>query len=175
MPPLKRWITFCALLAGCAPALCFAAKPRHCFSAEEAAKLVNKEICVSAHIYDVVRLADGTRFLDVCPPTTPDADCRFTVVSFAEDRDTVGELAQFRDTNVEIRGQVRPMRGRDGIVLSHVRQFYGGPPRFRPNPMLLRGFGADTEKPPMSDPNLRTRGHARVFMNSRDQETRPAR
>lgn len=155
--------------------MCFAGKARRCFTAEEAAKMVNKDVCVSAHIYDVVGLADGTRFLDVCPPATADENCRFTIVSFAEDRDTVGELTKIRDANVEIRGVVRPMHGRTGIVLSHARQFSGGPPRFRPNPMLLRGFSADAEKPPMNDPNLRTRGHARVFMNSRDQETRPAR
>lgn len=137
--------------------------------------MLNKDVCVSTHIYDVVRLPDGTRFLDVCPPATSDANCRFTIVSFAQDRDTVGALAEYRDRNVDIRGIVRPMNGRAGIVLSHVRQFYGGPPRFRPNQMLLRGFDADTGKPPVSDPNLHASGHSRGFMNSADQETRPTK
>jgi hypothetical protein len=165
---------FCCLLAVAAPALCFAGKTKHCFTADQAAKMLNKDVCVAAHIYDVVRLPDGTRFLDVCPPTTPDADCRFTIVSFAQDRDTVGALAEYRDKNVDVRGMVRPLRGRAEIVLSHVRQFYGGPPRFRPNPMLLRGFDAQAERPPVSDPNLHASGHSRGFMNSADQETRPA-
>lgn len=165
----------CCLLAAGLRGICFAGKPKRCVATDEASKMLNKDVCVSAHVYDVVRLADGTRFLDVCPPTTPDAGCRFTIVSFTQDRDTVGELAKYRDRNVEIRGVVRPMRGRAGIVLSHVRQFNGGPPRFRPNPMLLRGFDAERNRPPVADPNLHTYGHSRGFMNSRDQEARPAK
>jgi len=122
-----------------------------------------------------VQLADGTRFLDVCSPTTPDTGCRFTIVSFAQDLDSVGKLSQYRGRNVEVRGIVRPMHGRAGIVLSHARQFHGGTPRFRPNPLLLRGFNAEQDRPPVRDPNLHTYGHSRTFMNSRDQETRPAR
>jgi hypothetical protein len=175
MSRYKRFLAVCVMLAGVAPAFSFAAKARRCFTADQASTMLNEDVCVSAHVYDVVRLPDGTRFLDVCPPATPDASCRFTIVSFAIDRDAVGELARFRDTNVQIRGIVRPMRGRSEIVLSHVRQFYGGPPRFRPNPNLLRGVSADTERPPVADPNLHTHGRARAFMNSRDQETRPAK
>jgi len=26
------------------------------------------------------------------------------------------------------------------MVVSHARQFYGGPPKFKPNPLLARGF-----------------------------------
>lgn len=175
MPRWKRLFALCSLLAASAPAICFAGRPKHCVAAEQAAKVPNKEVCVSAHVYDVVQLADGTRFLDVCPPTTPDAACRFTIVSFVQDRDTVGELKKYRDKDVQIRGVVRPMHGRAGIVLSHVRQFNGGPPGFRPNPMLLRGFDAERDRPPMADPNLHTYGHSRGFMNSRDQEPRPAK
>lgn len=169
-----RLLAICTLLAAWAPG-CSAAKAAHCVAADDAAKLLNKDVCVSAHIYDVVLLPDGTRFLDVCPPATPDEGCRFTIVSFAQDRDTVGALKQYDHTDVKIRGRVRPMHGRAGIVLSHVRQFYGGPPKFRPNPRLLRGFNADQDRPPVSDPNLRTHGHSRGFMNTRDQETRPAK
>lgn len=175
MPCAKRSLAAFAMLIACRPTTCFAGKPKPCVHADQAVKMINKDVCVSAHVYDVVQLADGTRFLDVCSATTPDANCRFTIVSFAQDRDTVGALAQYRDRNVEIRGIVRPMHGRAGIVLSHVRQFHGGPPRFRPNPMLLRGFDAAQEHPPVRDPNLRTYGHSRSFMNSRDQETRPAK
>ena len=68
-------------IAVCVPALAFAAKPKPCVTASQAAQMLNKDICVSAHIYEVVQLPDGTRFLDVCSPQTPDEQCRFTVVS----------------------------------------------------------------------------------------------
>jgi hypothetical protein len=137
--------------------------------------MINKDICISAHIYDVVQLPDGTRFLDVCSPETPDEKCRFTVVSLREDRDTVGELQKYRDANVQIRGIVQSMHGRAGMVLSHARQFYGGPPKFKPNPLLAHGFSADQSRPPIHDPNLRSQGGHRAFMNTRDQETAPGR
>ena len=122
-----------------------------------------------------MELADGTRFLDVCSPQTPDEQCRFTVISLKEDRGDVGELGKYRDQDVQIRGMVQPMHGRAGMVLSHVRQFYGGPPKFRPNPLLLRGFTAEKNRPPVSDPNLRPQGGRRAFMNTKDQETLPGK
>ncbi|HEY1648580.1 MAG TPA: hypothetical protein VGF96_11380 [Terracidiphilus sp.] len=137
--------------------------------------MLNKDICISAHIYDVVQLPDGTRFLDVCSPQTPDANCRFTIVSLREDRDDVGELRKYRDMNVQIRGIVQPMHGRAGMVLSHVRQFNGGPPKFKPNPRLARGFDAETNRPPLNDPNLHAQGGRRAFMNTKDQEPAPAK
>jgi hypothetical protein len=162
-----------ALAALCIPGLTLAAKPRPCVPADQATKMLNKDICISAHIYDVVQLPDGTRFLDVCSPQTPDDQCRFTVVSLPEDRTEVGELTKYRDADVEIRGIVQPMHGRAGMVLSHARQFYGGPPKFKPNPLLARGFTAEQERPPVNDPNLRPQGGHRAFMNSRDQEPVP--
>ena len=59
--------------------------------------------------------------------------------------DEVGELKKYRDMDVQIRGIVQPMHGRAGMVLSHARQFYGGPPKFKPNPLLARGFSAEQE------------------------------
>jgi hypothetical protein len=137
--------------------------------------MVNKEVCVSAHVYDVVQMADGTRFLDVCAPDIADDKCRFTVVSLSEDRTTVGELNKYRDMDVHIRGIVQPMHGRAGMVLSHARQFYGGPPKFKPNPLLARGFSADQARPAISDPNLRSQGGRRAFMNTKNQEALPAK
>lgn len=148
-----------------------AAKPEPCVSTDAAAKMLNKDIGISAHIYDVVQLEDGTRFLDVCSTETSDNECRFTVVSFALDRSTVGELTRYRDMNVQIRGTVQPISGRAGIFLSHARQFSGGPPKFRPNPLLARGFNAEENGPPVNDPNLRIQGGRRAFMNSRVEET----
>jgi hypothetical protein len=163
------------LLAALSPALAFAGRQMPCVTSDEATRMVNKDVCISAHIYDVVELPDGTRFLDVCTPDTPDDRCRFTIVSLQEDRDAVGELRKYRDMDVQVRGIVRPMHGRAGMVLSHARQFYGGPPRFKPNPRLARGFNAEESRPAVNDPNLRSQGGHRAFMNTRDQETRPAR
>ena len=168
-------IGWLAILAVCVPSLAVAGAPKPCVPAGQAMQMLNKDTCISAHVYDVVQLPDGTRFLDVCSPETPDEKCRFTVVSLWEDRDTVGELKRYRDTNVEIRGIVQPMHGRTGIVLSHARQFYGGPPKFKPNPLLAHGFSADQSRPPINDPGLRSKGMRRAFMNTKDQETLPGK
>jgi hypothetical protein len=77
--------------------------------------------------------------------------------------------------SVQVRGMVQPMHGRAGMVLSHARQFNGGPPKFRPNPRLARGFNAEQNRPPVNDPNLRSQGSGRAFMNTRDQESRPVK
>ena len=150
-----------------------AASPKSCIPAGQALNMLNKDICVFVHVYDVVELPDGTRFLDVCSPQTPDDQCRFTIISLREDRNFVGELQKYRDSDVQIRGLVQPMHGRAGMVLSHARQFYGGPPRFKPNPLLSHGFTAEQERPPVSDPNLRPQGGRRAFMNTKDQEPLP--
>jgi hypothetical protein len=164
-----------AALLAVAPAIVFAGNPTPCVPADQAAIMVNKDVCISAHVYDVVELPDGTRFLDVCSPQITDENCRFTIVSLWEDHEDVGELMKYRDMDVRIRGIVRPMHGRAGMVLNHARQFNGGPPKFRPNPMLARGFNGEQDRPPVSDPNLRSQGGHRAFMNRRDQEPLPAK
>ena len=166
-----RWLAHITTLGMIAASLSGWAgnKQKPCVSADEATKMVNKDVCVTAHIYDVVELPDGTRYLDVCSPDTPDAQCRFTIINPWEDREDVGDLRKFRDMDVHVRGIVKPMHGRAGMVLNHVRQFNGGPPKFAPNPRLLHGFAGDQERPPVSDPNLHTYGGHRSFMNSRSQ------
>ena len=171
--PLRR-LHRLALIVACSPAFVFAVQ-KPCVTTDQASKLINKDVCVTAHVYEVVELPSGTRFLDVCTPDTPDEKCQYTIVSLREDRDEVGELSKYRDMNVNIRGIVQPMHGRSGMVLSHARQFYGGPPKFRPNPKLARGFDAEQSRPAVSDPNLRSQGGRRAFMNTRDQETRPVK
>jgi hypothetical protein len=170
-----RRVGWIVLLAAGWPMLGFAGSPKPCVTADEATKLINKDVCITAHIYDVVELPDGTRYLDVCTPDTPDERCRFTIVSLWEDREDVGELRKYRDMDVHVRGIVRPMHGRAGMVVSHARQFYGGPPKFKPNPLLARGFNAEQSQPPIRDPNLRLRGVGREFMNNRDKVTLPGK
>ena len=159
-----------ALMLVLCPAIALASNPKSCVTTEEATKIPNKDVCVAAHVYDVVELADGTRYLDVCSPDTPDERCRFTIVSLKEDRAQVGELRKLLNTDVRVRGTVQPMHGRSAMVLNHARQFQGGPPKFKPNPILLHGFTGEQSKPPVSDPNLRSQGGHRAFMNSHDQE-----
>jgi hypothetical protein len=163
-----------ALAVLCSSPVSFAGK-KACVTPEQAAQMPKKDVCVYAHVYDVVELPDGTRFLDVCTPDTPDAGCRFTIVSLWIDRAEVGSLLQYRDANVQIRGIVRPMHGRWGMELSHARQFYGGPPKFRPNPRLAHGFTGEQQRPPIADPGLRPHGGHRAFMDARVQETRPTK
>ncbi|HYK36670.1 hypothetical protein [Alloacidobacterium sp.] len=127
----------------------------------------NKDVCVAAHVYDVVELADGTRFLDVCSPETSDDHCRFTVMSANEDRKTVGDLSRYLAQDIRIRGVVRPFGGRAEILLSDARQFHGGAEKFRPNPALLHGFSAEDEKPAVNDPALRSGHHRSVFKSAR--------
>ena len=170
MPPRRLGIV---LRFGLVCPSLLASHPKPCISADQAAELKNKDVCIVAHVYDVVELLDGTRFLDVCSPDTPDAKCAFTIVRLREDREEVGELRKFRDADVHVRGIVQPMHGRSGMVLSHVRQFYGGPPKFKPNPKLLRGFSGEQSKPAIVDPNLRPHGGHRAFMNTREQEALP--
>ncbi len=142
----------------------------HCFSLAEAGLRPDVELCVSAHVYDVVELPDGTRFLDVCPPSLPDAECGFTIVSPRDDRAEVGDLRKLRNQDVRIRGVVRVTHGRMGLTLSHARQLSGGPEKFRPNPLLARNFDAQSNRMPVRDPNLVLSGRHRAFMNNRDQE-----
>ncbi|HUY95175.1 MAG TPA: hypothetical protein VMU71_07740 [Terracidiphilus sp.] len=168
-----RLLLILSLLVAAAPFA--AAKPKPCVTPDQAGQFLNKDICISAHVYDVAQLPNGTRFLDVCAPAVPDDACRFTIVSLWQDRDTVGELTRYRDVDVEIRGIVSSMHGRTGMLLSHARQFHGGPPKFRPNPRLARGFSAEQDRPPIADPNLRRQGRGRAFMNRLDQEKIPAK
>jgi hypothetical protein len=146
-----------------------------CVTVAEAALRPNAELCVSAHVYDVVELPDGTRFLDVCPPAEPDTTCGFTIVSQPADRAEVGDLSKFRNKDVHIRGVVRVTHGRMGLTVSHARQFRGGAEKFRPNPLLVRGFDGQSTRMPVRDPNLASSGRHRAFMDNREQEAVPGR
>jgi len=143
---------------------------RGCRKIADAARQPNKDVCVSAHVYSVVELPDGTRFLDVCPADLPDGECRFTLVSLNVDREDVGDLRKYRDQDVNVRGVVRATRGRMGIQISHIRQFNGGPEKFRPSPKLLRDFNGQSDRTPVRDPNLAGSGRHRSFMNTADKE-----
>ena len=134
-----------------------AAKP--CFDMLEAGRHLNQDVCISAHVYDVIELADGTRFLDVCSPETSDAACHFTVISLRQDRKEVGDLEALRDREIDIRGTVHSFADRSGIILSEARQLHGGAEKFHPNPALLNGFSAADGKSAFADPAFKSGGH----------------
>jgi len=164
-------IFFILLLLGIQTTLLQARRALTCYPPEEASKHLDQELCLSAHIYEIIELPDGSRFLDICSPGTPDSACNFMLLSLAEDRNEVGQLEAFRDRDVHVRGIVRQIKGRSGIFITHVRQFYGGPPKFKANSKLLHGFNADANRPPLQDPNLRPHGGRSVYQNRKDQET----
>ena len=132
---------------------CFAGT-RPCYTPDEAQDRAGKDICLAAHVYDVVEARDGTRYLDVCPPEKDEASCRFTVMSVAADRKEVGELEGFREQDVHLRGTVHTVHGQSVMLLSHARQFHDGAEKFRPNPELISGFNADREGTAFRDPTL---------------------
>lgn len=140
---------------------------RTCYTPEEALAHQNKDVCVTAHVYEVVELRDGTRFLDVCSPEISDAQCRFSIISPEADRQDAGDLKQYKGQDIRIRGTVRPFGGRAEIVLSEARQFHGGSEKFRPNPALIRAFGADNGKPAINDPAMRSGHHRSMFKTRR--------
>ena len=127
---------------------------RTCYPPDEAAAHAEKDICVAAHVYNVVEAADGTRYLDVCKPGTADEDCHLAILSLAVDRKEVGELAGLRDQDIALRGTVHVFHGQNTLILSHARQFRDGPEKFRPNPTLLSAFNAGSGPMPIHDPAL---------------------
>lgn len=139
---------------------------RTCYSIEQALAHENKDICLTAHVYDVVELPDGTRFLDLCSPETPDSECMLTVMSLNSDRKEVGDLDKYREHDIQLRGVVHVYRGRGEILLSHARQFHGGAEKFHPNPALLHGFSADNGRTAFSDPAMRSGRHRSIFQSA---------
>lgn len=156
---MRRVAFFWLAVAGGALSLPATAALKPCVEMAEAPRHLNQDVCVRAHVYDVIELADGTRFLDVCSPETSDAACHFTIISLRQDRKEVGSLDSLRGQDVEIRGTVHSFADRAGIVLSHERQLHGGAEKFRPNPALLKGFSAADGKSAFDDPAFKSGGH----------------
>ena len=134
-----------------------------CHPASEAARYAGKNVCISAHVYDIAQLRDGTRFLDTCTPATSDEDCRFTIASLPEDTRDVGDLSGLRGKDIELRGTIHSVNDRSLMYLSMARQLHGGSEKFHPNPALLAGFSAGQSKAPIHDPSLSGNHHFSVF------------
>jgi hypothetical protein len=140
------------------PALPAAARTPTCAPVDDGGLRTSHDVCVSAHVYDVVTVENGTRFLDLCSPDVSDAECRFSIVSYSADRHSVGDLDQFRGKDVEIRGVVERYGPRFLMVLNDERQFHHGAAQFRPDPRLLSGFSAEDSQP-RNAPELKVNFH----------------
>ena len=149
------------------PCLALHASPHACHADSEAAAFEGKDVCITAHVYDVAVLRDGTRFLDTCRPDTPNEACRFTIASLPQDRRDVGELAALRGQDIQLRGVVHSVNQRSIIYLSNARQLHGGPEKFRPNPALMAGFSAQDSKTPIHDASLGGKHPSSTFRASR--------
>lgn len=130
-----------------------AAKTMRCIAPNEALRHLNKDVCIAAHVYTVVHAAQETTFLDVCSPDTSDAACHFTIVSFHQDKNLVGDLSPLKNKDIEIRGTVRDFQGRAEIVLNTPQQLHGGKERFIANPKLIQSFSAENGGKAFSDKN----------------------
>jgi hypothetical protein len=138
-------------------ASCFAEHP--CYAPAQASGHAGKDICLTAHVYAVLDSVDGTRYLDVCPASTPDKSCLVTVISLAADRKSVGSLQGFINQDIHVRGVLHATEGHYYLLLSDARQLHGGAEKFRPNPELTRGFGADSGGMAFRDPAMSGTGH----------------
>ena len=144
---------------------------RTCYPPEQAAAHAEKDICLAAHVYNVIESADGTRYLDVCKPGGVDGECSVSILSLAIDKKDVGELASLRNQDIELRGTPHVMHGQTTVILSHARQLKDGPEKFRPNPTLLAAFNAGSGEMPIRDPALN--GHKRSGKSSFKGSARP--
>ncbi len=138
-------------------ASCFAEHP--CYAPAQASEHTGKDICLDAHVYAVLNSEDGTRYLDVCPASAPDKSCLVTVISLAADRKSVGSLQNLIDRDIHLRGVLHATEGHYYVLLSEARQLHGGSEKFRANPELMRGFGAESGGMAFRDPALSRHGH----------------
>ena len=159
-----RTLSFGILLASLSAV---SATAKTCHSQDDAARYSGKDVCITAHVYNIAELRDGTRFLDTCSPQTTDDACHFTIASLPEDTRDVGDLHGLVGSDIELRGIVHSVNDRSLMYLSNARQLHGGAEKFRPNPALLTGFSAEQSKEPVHDPSLSGNHHFSVFRATR--------
>jgi hypothetical protein len=134
------------MLSALLPAVTAQARVPAC-SSTEATLHASTDACVTGHVFDIVTVEGGTRFLDLCSPDTPDNACHFSIVSYRKDSRKVGDLEQLRGKDIAIRGALLSHDQRLVLVLNDQRQLHGGVPRFTPDARLVHGLsteGGDT-------------------------------
>jgi hypothetical protein len=93
-----------------------------CLPFAEARKHVGEIKCVTGTVVRVQQGARGVHFLDFCDDFRV---CPFTVVIFARDLKSVGDVRQLRGRMIEIHGKVKEYDGRAEIILEEYRQLGG--------------------------------------------------
>lgn len=162
--PLFFLALSCAFLTAALPAHA----ARRCDSPATARRHPHRKLCVKAHVYQEINLADGTRILDVCSPRDSARECHFAFVSLMQNRAAVGSLKPYIGKEIEVRGIIRPLNDRAEILLTRAKQIRLAPKehhrkeearahrsRFHPNPALLKGFNATQSRMPIADPAFR--------------------
>jgi hypothetical protein len=102
-----------------------------CLPFDEARKHVGEIKCVTGKVIRVKQGARGVHFLDFCDDFRL---CPFTVVIFAGDLKSVGDVRQLQGRMIEIHGQVKEYDGRAEIILEEYRQLGGSSARIPPLP-----------------------------------------
>jgi hypothetical protein len=136
------------ILSALLPAVIAQAGVPACSPAEDSLH-ASTDACVTGHVFDIVTVAGGTRFLDLCSPDTPDNACHFSIVSYRKDSRQVGNLESLRGKDISIRGALLSHDQRLVLILSDQRQLHGGAPRFTPDARLVHGLsteGHDTDQ-----------------------------
>ena len=147
------------LLSALMPAAIAHARTPACSPADDARLHSSEDICLQAHVFDIVTVAGGTRFLDLCSPDTSDDACHVSVVSYAKDRKQVGDIEAVRGKDISIRGALQNYNGHYVLVLNDERQLRGGAAHFTPDPRLLRSTSAESGED--KSPELRVNFHHR--------------
>ncbi len=147
------------LLSALMPAAIAHARTPACSPAADTTLRTSEDTCLQAHVFDVVTVPGGTRFLDLCSPDTSDDACHVSIVSYGKDRKQVGDLEAMRGKDISIRGALQNYNGRYVLVLNEARQLRGGAARFAPDQRLLRGTSAESSED--RSPELRVNFHHR--------------
>ena len=115
-----------AFLHGLLPLLLVLIRPASslgaCIPFAEARQHIGEERCVTGKVVRVKRGNRGVTFFDFCQESLV---CPFTVVVFASDLKSVGDVRQLENKVVEVRGPVKEYDGRAEIVLKEFRQLGG--------------------------------------------------
>ena len=102
-----------------------------CLPIAEARKHVGEIKCITGIVVRVKQGSRGAHFLDFCDDFRL---CPFTVVVFASDLKSVGDIRRLQGRMIEIHGQVKEYDGRAEIILEEYRQLGGSGARIPPLP-----------------------------------------
>ena len=161
-----------AAIVLCTPTLVFAAKPRPCVTADQAAQMLNKDICVSAHIYDVVSFPTAQASSTSArrrPPTSdaasPSSAWPRTAAKSANSANTATRMCRFEALSVPC--AAAPAWYSAMPASSTAARRNSGPIPCSPTASCGAGAASHSRSRPASP------GGRRAFMNTQDRELLP--